>query len=315
MAEKAIYDPAAVSGSGNHRVEHAAACTKMIHELLVRQLLPKYPTLLSDKEHSLPVPQSCVRIAGMYPPPHMTCMYPPPLLTSCVRIAALVMNHNPAFAVVLQRLGLVGRFVSLLSPDSPQLSVHAVCVVRAIIQASEGSAAAEEMSADSVHEHRVSERAAALVRHMASNEAEDFYEPTLDVVSTLLYHTVSCLQDSEASQVLQDTWLARAEPILAVAPSLSSLCHSQEEHTCQTAAQCLLLLAHLFPASILTPGPAASHISEALRIQGSTVRKRLLKTLLWVVNSGDVDAAFEALSQVPYKHTTHTYTHTHLSGT
>ena len=34
-----------------------------------------------------------------------------------VRIAALVMAHNPAFAVVLQRLGLVGRFVSLLSPD------------------------------------------------------------------------------------------------------------------------------------------------------------------------------------------------------
>ena len=53
-----------------------------------------------------------------------------------MRIAALVMHHNPAFGIVLQRLGLIGRFVSFLSPASPQLSVQAVCLVRAIIQAS-----------------------------------------------------------------------------------------------------------------------------------------------------------------------------------
>jgi hypothetical protein len=62
LADTAVYDCGAVAGSGNHRQEHAAACTKLIHELLVRQLLPKYPALLSEKEHSLPVPQCAVRI-------------------------------------------------------------------------------------------------------------------------------------------------------------------------------------------------------------------------------------------------------------
>ena len=57
----------------------------------------------SKQEHGLPVPQCAIRIA------------------------ALVMEHNPAFAVVLQRLNLVPRFAAFLSPDSPQLSVH-LCV-------------------------------------------------------------------------------------------------------------------------------------------------------------------------------------------
>jgi hypothetical protein len=277
MNDGDIYDPSAVSGSGNHRAEHAAACTKMVHELLVRHLLPKYPTLLSDKDHSLPIPQCSVRIA------------------------ALVMQHNPAFGVVLQRLGLVGRFVSFLAPDSPQLSVHAVSLVRSIIQASEaavGGAAAEEGGGDGMEEHRVSERVGALVEHMARNQAEDLYEATLDMVSTLLYQTVSCLQDADASDASHSAWLARAEPIRAAAPALCSLCHSQDEHTCETAAQCILLLAHLFPAHVLAPGPATSHVAEALRIQGSTVRKRLLKMLLWVVNSGDIDAVYDAVLQV-----------------
>lgn len=74
-------------------------------------------------------------------------------------------------------------------------------------------------------------------------------------VSTLLYHTVSTLQDdtlSDAQVVIRNqcfalptglflltcliraqhtTWLERAEPLLAVAPSLCCLCHSHEAHT------------------------------------------------------------------------------------
>jgi len=46
-------------------------------------------------------------------------------------------------------------------------------------------------------------------------------------VSTVLYQTVSCLQDVDAPDGLHATWLARAEPFVAVAPSLCSLCHSQ----------------------------------------------------------------------------------------
>jgi hypothetical protein len=38
LADTAVYDCGAVAGSGNHRQEHAAACTKLIHELLVRQV-------------------------------------------------------------------------------------------------------------------------------------------------------------------------------------------------------------------------------------------------------------------------------------
>jgi hypothetical protein len=211
------------------------------------------------------------------------------------------MSNNPAFGVVLQRLGLVGRFVAFLSPDSPQLSVHSVSLVRSIVQAADGSVgagSADEAGADGMDEHQVSERVGALVEHMERSKAEDLYEATLDMVSTLLYQTVSCLQDAEASEATHATWLARAEPILAASSSLCALCHSQEEHTCDTAAQCILLLAHLFPADVLSPGPAAAHVAEALRIQGATVRKRLLKTLLWVVNSGDLEAVYDAVIQV-----------------
>ena len=187
MADRSIYDPSAMPGSGHIRQEHAAACTKMVHEVLVRQLLPKYPSLLSDKDHSLPIPQCAVRIA------------------------ALVMHHNPAFGVVLQRLALVPRLVGFLSPDSPNLSVHAVCVVRAILQQAEGEGG-EEGVVDEIHEMRLAERVGALVHymvaqvsvgsphrglaskvlysniHVAWQAAEDLYEPTLDVVSSFSLH-------------------------------------------------------------------------------------------------------------------------------
>ena len=47
-----------------------------------------------------------------------------------------------------------------------------------------------------------------------------------------------------------------------------------------------------------TNATPAVHVAEALRMGGSTVRKRLLKTLLWVINSGDVHAVQAAVRQV-----------------
>ena len=43
----------------------ATLYAQMLHEMLVRQLLPKYPTLLADKDQSLPIPQTAVRIAAL----------------------------------------------------------------------------------------------------------------------------------------------------------------------------------------------------------------------------------------------------------
>ena len=60
----------------------------------------------------------------------------------------------------------------------------------------------------------------------------------------------------------------------------------------------MLLLAHLFPAHVLAGGAAAAHVAQGLRKEGPTVRKRLLKTLLWVVNSGDFNAVYDAVAQV-----------------
>ena len=82
----------------------------MLHELLVRELLPKFQSLLADKE---PVPQYAIKI-GRH-----------------------VMEHNPAFGVIFQRLGLVSKFISFLDPSSPNCSSHNVYLVRALIQSSE----------------------------------------------------------------------------------------------------------------------------------------------------------------------------------
>jgi hypothetical protein len=60
-------------------------------------------------------------------------------------------------------------------------------------------------------------------------------------VSTLLYHTVACLQDVDAPEAAHATWLARAEPFLDVAPSLCLLCHSQEQ-VLSSLLLCLLAL-------------------------------------------------------------------------
>eukprot|EP00293_Proteomonas_sulcata_P010145 CAMPEP_0184315204 /NCGR_PEP_ID=MMETSP1049-20130417/80711_1 /TAXON_ID=77928 /ORGANISM="Proteomonas sulcata, Strain CCMP704" /LENGTH=77 /DNA_ID=CAMNT_0026633539 /DNA_START=11 /DNA_END=240 /DNA_ORIENTATION=+ len=77
MSEKSLYDPAAQPTSTTHKTEHAVVITKMLHELLIRELFPKFQSLLAEKE---PVPQYAIKI-GRH-----------------------VMEHNPAFGVIFQRL-------------------------------------------------------------------------------------------------------------------------------------------------------------------------------------------------------------------
>ena len=69
----------------------------MVHELLVRQLLPKYTTLLSDKDHSLLVPQCAVKIAALVM--HHNPAFAVVCLSPSISPPPLVMHHNPAVAV------------------------------------------------------------------------------------------------------------------------------------------------------------------------------------------------------------------------
>jgi hypothetical protein len=41
LSDRSVYDPSAQTGSGSSKSEHAAACTKLLHEQLVRHLLPR----------------------------------------------------------------------------------------------------------------------------------------------------------------------------------------------------------------------------------------------------------------------------------
>lgn len=51
FSDKAIYDPSAQASSGGGKAQHAAACTKLVHEQLVRNLLPKYTAPPSRRGH------------------------------------------------------------------------------------------------------------------------------------------------------------------------------------------------------------------------------------------------------------------------
>ena len=97
------------------------------------------------------------------------------------------MHHNPAFGVVLQRLALVPRLVGFLSPDSPNLSVHAVCVVRAILQQAEGEGG-EEGVVDEIHEMRLAERVGALVHYMVAQVSVG--SPHRGLASKVLYSNI-----------------------------------------------------------------------------------------------------------------------------
>ncbi len=59
-----------------------------------------------------------------------------------------------------------------------------------------------------------------------------------------------------------------------------------------------MLLAHLYPLHVLASHEAASYISEGLLRGNTVVRKRLLKTLLWVVNAGDLEAVEHVAAEV-----------------
>ena len=227
MAEVNIYDPAAQAGSGSHKEEHAAAITRIIHELLVRSLFPKFSTFLTDRE---PVPQSAIKIAR------------------------LVMERNPAFGVVLDRLGLVEKFISFCSPKSPHFSLNSVCLVRAVVQC-------YDSDIQLLYSYDIAPQVAVLIRHVVDERSEDFFEPAVDMLNSLLYHTVTALQDSSSDEN-QAFWINNAEPFLIICDSLALLCRPDSSYTAveasfqnsEAASQALLLLAHVFPAKVIQSG-------------------------------------------------------------
>uniref|UniRef100_A0A7S0HXU4 Protein kinase domain-containing protein n=1 Tax=Hanusia phi TaxID=3032 RepID=A0A7S0HXU4_9CRYP len=260
MAEVNIYDPAAQAGSGSHKEEHAAAITRIIHELLVRSLFPKFSTFLTDRE---PVPQSAIKIAR------------------------LVMERNPAFGVVLDRLGLVEKFISFCNPKTPHFSLNSVCLVRAVVQC-------YDSDAQLLYSYDIAQHIAVLIKHVVEERNEDFFEPAVDMLNALLYHTVAALQDSSSDEN-QAFWINNAEPFLVLTDSLALLCRPDNSYStleanlqnCEAAAQGLLLLAHLFPAKVIQSEESAECLADALRAGNATMRKRIMKMLMWIINSGE----------------------------
>lgn len=146
----------------------------------------------------------------------------------------------------------------------------------------------------------------ALIEFMVASQAEDFYEPVLDTMSAIMYSTAMQVQEVEESGGDATDLLSRNEGLLHCAPSLAKMCVGSsgdgdearapggapwfELRVCEAASQCILLLAHTYPLNVLSSEECARDVAAGIKNGNETVRKRLLKAVLWVLNSGDVEA-------------------------
>ena len=141
---------------------------------------------------------------------------------------------------------------------------------------------------------------------MVANQAEDFYEPVLDTMSAIMYNTAMQVQEVEESGGDASELLSRNEGLLQCAPSLAKMCIGRnvdmvdaqapggavwfDMRVCEAASQCVLLLAHTYPVHVLSSVEAARDVASGIRNGNETVRKRLLKAALWVLNEGDIES-------------------------
>jgi len=277
MNDKSVYDASLALPTKPLNTDGPVAATKKINEELVRHLLPKLGSLLGERD---------------------------PTAQHAIRACKVIAECNPAYALVFNKLHLIPKFVDFLEPAKGQCSPNTAMLVKSIVAGMD--------DAEPLYEANITEKLGKLVEYMVDEGIEELFEPTLDILSCLL---MAVLQDEETmnSDAGHALWTRRFTPLLAAANQLASLCfpatltqiasddgiaNQIQTKDCENAAQCLLLLAHLYPSNVLQAGEAADYVVQGLHSGNATIRKRLLKTILWIAQAGELSEVEGALAQV-----------------
>jgi hypothetical protein len=241
--------------------------TRRINELVVRSMLPQYARVLDAAE---PTP-----------------MY-------AIKFLSLLCETNVAMVSVLVRLNLLPVLMSYLDVQHRNHNVHLVRLFVYVLQSEEVDRAALLRQDLPAHVYKIVDRA-------WKNEMEDFYDPMLELTSTLLYQCSQLIMSQQqggkdAEKMLQLS-LEKNKPLKHVVPLLIEMIaarHAMEDVVSEKAALCVQLAAQIYPSShaVLLDPTRLAVLEETLKedlphVHARGARSRRLIRALFYVASYD----------------------------
>lgn len=241
LYEDSIYDP------GNS----SKVTTKIMNELLVKQLMPLYQSLLADLD-----------LIPLY----------------SLKLLSAIVERCAAFVSIVKRQDLIPLILENFEGGNPKLNVQTVSIVKRIIESKETTL--EELAG-----LRIVQKVNSVMRNVLDQDL--FVEKMLDILYELLFSAADSLRAKKSNP--DYTALRITEPLADNFPICAKLVKQNSDPAiAEKCAHCLSLMIQMFGNKIAT-NPNQEMIQSLLIVTGvdkPSLQRRCLKVLKAISSSG-----------------------------
>ena len=259
LNDAAVYSLSEAGSSGvatgdDDAAASSAASTKLVNQVVVKHLLPRFRALLEDEK---PIPVYCLK-----------------LLNSIV-------ERNAAFISVVYRLQLIPLFFDFFALEHENNNIQNIRLVRRITESA-------DVERKYIYSLGLTEKLNDSLEYAYTQAIDSFLEPLLDIIYSLLYFTLDSVKAaaSPLSSASGAELLEANGPLLENFDIYLALLRHETLSTCENSCRCLYLFVQLYPDESMDAlgrvenlSTLAKALTERSTSETLLLKKRILKTL------------------------------------